>query len=104
MTSLDALLGNLIDYAGLYPPASLDLPAVIENYQRYLYFPDNWILNRLVLPASKLNEVRPGPKWRVTLLVDQDPGKLPPQIETLETKGDRRLSLPIGRASCRESG
>ncbi len=94
MTSLDALLENLIDYAGLYPPASLDLPEVIENYNRYLSSPDNWILNRLVLPASKLNDVKLRPKWRVTLLTDQDPGKLPPQIETLETKGDRRLSLP----------
>ena len=94
MTSLDALLGKLIDYAGLYPPASLPLPAVIQNYNQYLASPHNWILNRLVLPHSKLNEVQPGPNWHVTLLTDQDPGKLPRQIETLETKGSERLSLP----------
>jgi hypothetical protein len=94
MTPLQAFLTNLIDYAGLYPPASLQLPDVIENYNRYLSSPDAWILNRLVLPLSKLNEVKPGEAWRITLLTDQDPGPLPPQIETLETKGARRLSLP----------
>lgn len=92
--SLHALLENLVDYAGLYPPAGLPLPEVIQNYERYLASRDAWILNRLVLPFSKLNEVQLGPNWRVTLLTDQDPGLLPPQIETLETKNERRLSLP----------
>jgi hypothetical protein len=94
MTSLHALLENLIDYAGLYPPASLPLPEVIRNYERYLASPDAWMLNRLVLPIAKLHEVQLGPNWRVTLLTDRDPGPLPAQIETLETKNDRRLSLP----------
>jgi hypothetical protein len=94
MNSLHALLENLIDYAGLYPPASLPLTAVIENYGRYLSSPDNWVLNRLVLPLSKLNEVHVGLNWRVTLLTDTEPGPLPHQIETLETKNERRLSLP----------
>ena len=87
-------MSNLIDYAGLYPPASLPLPTVIQNYEQYLASPDNWILNRLVLPATKLNEVQLGANWRITLLVDRDAGPLPPQIETLETKGAGRLSLP----------
>lgn len=94
MTSLRALLTNLIDYAGLYPPAALPLPAVLQNYERYLASPHNWILNRLVLPATKLNEIQIAPAWRITLLTDTDPGPLPPQIETLETKGHQKLSLP----------
>ncbi|HYL72757.1 MAG TPA: hypothetical protein VEU96_01055 [Bryobacteraceae bacterium] len=92
--SLRALLANLIDYAGLYPPAALPLAAVIENYRRYLASPDGWILNRLVLPAAKLHEVRLGGDWRVTLLVDGEPGPLPHQIEALETKAGGGLSLP----------
>jgi hypothetical protein len=92
--SLRALLANLIDYAGLYPPAALPLPEVIANYERYLLSPEAWMLNRLVLPIEKLSEVSLGEKWRVTLLVDGEPGPLPPQIETLETKAGRRLSLP----------
>jgi hypothetical protein len=92
--SLRALIANLIDYAGLYPPAALPLPEVIANYQRYLTSKDAWILNRLVLPVAQLDELRLGENWRVTLLVDGEPGPLPPQIETLESKAGRRLSLP----------
>jgi hypothetical protein len=92
--SLRALLANLIDYAGLYPPAGLPLPEVIANYERYLASPDSWMLNRLVLPASKLSEVQIATNWRVTLLVESEPGPLPRQIETFEIKGERKLSLP----------
>jgi hypothetical protein len=92
--SLRTLLTNLIDYAGLYPPAALDLPTVLENYRRYLASSDNWILNRLVLPISKLGYIDLAGDWRVTLLVDSEPGPLPKQVETLETKMPRKLSLP----------
>jgi hypothetical protein len=92
--SLRALLANAVDYAGLYPPASLPLAEVVTNYRRYLHSPEAWMLNRLVLPMEKLSEVSLGEKWRVTLLVEGEPGPLPPQVETLETKAGRRLSLP----------
>jgi hypothetical protein len=92
--SLRALLANLIDYAGLYPPAGLPLPKVLENYESYLRSPDAWMLNRLVLPAARLPEVKLHDGWRITLLVDAEPGPLPAQIETLETKQAHALSLP----------
>ena len=92
--SLRALLSKVVDYAGLYPPASLPLPEVIKNYERYLRSPEAWMLNRLVLPTDRLGEVTPGENWRVTLLVESEPGPLPPQVETLETKSGKRLSLP----------
>lgn len=92
--SLRALLANLIDYAGLYPPASLPLEIVVERYRGFRASPENWILNRLVLPAARLPEVPLAEGWRVTLLVDGEPGPLPEQVETLETKWPARLSLP----------
>jgi len=90
--SLRALLTGLIDYAGLYPPAALPFAEVAARYESYAASPESWILNRLVLPAAHLAEVRPS--WRVTLLVDRDPGAVPAAIETFETKLPRRLSLP----------
>jgi hypothetical protein len=92
--SLRALFANLIDYAGLYPPASLPLDCVIANYRRYLASPDAWILNRLVLPFDKLRAVTLAQDWRITLLVNEEPGTLPKQVECLETKSGKRLSLP----------
>src|SRR4051794_13886432 len=86
--SLRALLTNLIDYAGLYPPAALPLEVVEERYRGFCASPDAWMLNRLVLPLAKLHVER---GWRVTLLADEDPGSLPPEVETIETKLPRAL-------------
>jgi len=92
--SLHALLSNLIDYAGLYPPAALPLHDVAEKYAAYRSSPYSWMLNRVVLPAAKLAEASMSEGWRITVLVDSEPGTLPPQVETLETKLPHRLSLP----------
>jgi hypothetical protein len=92
--SLRALLANIIDFAGLYPPAALPLPDVLGKYRGYLESPEVWMLNRLVLPVDKLSAVELGDNWRVTLLVEDEPGALPTQVETLERKSGRRLSLP----------
>jgi hypothetical protein len=94
--SLCALLTRLIDYAGLFPPAALSWPETRKNFSRYLDSPESWMLNRLVLP-EKLKDAELDARWRVTLLVDEEPGPpgtQAPQIETLETKRARRLSLP----------
>jgi hypothetical protein len=90
--SLRALLTHLIDYAGLYPPAGLPIADVARKYESYAASRDGWILNRLVLPSAHLGIVKPS--WHVSLLVDQDPGPLPPAIETFETKQPGRFSLP----------
>lgn len=92
--SLRALLEHVIDYAGLYPPAALPLNDVIQNYERYMHSPEAWMLNRLVLPEDKLRDVKLGEGWRVTLLVDKEPAKVPRQVETFETKSGGRLSRP----------
>ncbi len=92
--SLKALLSHLIDYAGLFPPAALPLPAAAANYDGFLASPEGWLLNRLILPAARLPEARLEGNWRVSLLVEEEPGPLPRQVETLETKLARGLSLP----------
>jgi hypothetical protein len=91
MTALQALLTRIVDYAGLYPPASLSLEETCANYEAYLHSANAWMLNRLVLPLPKL---RLGEGWRVSLLVDSEPGPQPPQVETFETKLAHQLSLP----------
>ena len=88
--SLTALLTNLIDYAGLYPPAALPFAEAAEKYRSHLVSPESWMLNRFVLPSAEGIEAN----WRITLLTDAEPGPLPPEVETLETKLPQKLSLP----------
>ena len=51
-----ALLSQCIDYAGLFPPASLDVQKTIENYSSYRAGPRAWALGRLILPAGRFVE------------------------------------------------
>ena len=56
MPAIQNLVEHLIDYAGLFPPASLELPQVIENYAQYCQGEFSWMLGRLIIPASRLDE------------------------------------------------
>jgi hypothetical protein len=77
MRAVEALLRGAIDYAGLFPPASLDLERTVENYAAYRAGNDAWALGRLVLPASSVAEfsdrwperVR---DWPISLLLGRD--------------------------------
>lgn len=54
--SLELLLAGAIDYAGLFPPAALDMTAATDSYARYLTDPDRRILGRFVVPVMRLRE------------------------------------------------
>lgn len=56
LSSTRALLAGLIDYAGLFPPARLPMPAAVYNYAHYLDLPFHWILGRFIVSASRLQE------------------------------------------------
>lgn len=47
-------LAGLIDYAGLFPPASLDLGAAVEEYRQVRIGPESWLVGRFICPASRL--------------------------------------------------
>ena len=48
---------KLIDYAGLFPPASLDLKTSFFNYIKYLQSQYNWLLSKFIVPAKRLPEL-----------------------------------------------
>lgn len=56
MHALRTLLTGLIDYAGLFPPAALDMPTVVRNYAAYRGTETAWILGRLIVPMARLDE------------------------------------------------
>jgi len=54
--SLRILLANLIDYAGLFPPAALTMEPTVKNYDAYRRGENAWLLARLVMPVARLGE------------------------------------------------
>jgi len=84
LKSVDALLHGLIDYAGLFPPASEDMRPALENYASYFAGADRDALGRFIVPVSRLSELEqagsdlmPRGKgntnpWRLSVLVAGD--------------------------------
>ena len=56
-SQLKPLLANIIDYAGLFPPAKLPLDQAIRNYVSYLTATENWMLSRFIIPARQLPDL-----------------------------------------------
>ncbi len=83
MTAIATLLDGLVDYAGLFPPASEDMRPALESYASYLESPDRRALARFVVPLRRLKELEdagkglfPGGRgsepWRLSVLVADD--------------------------------
>ncbi len=55
--SLQIFLNQILDYAGLYPPANLPLGEAIRNFAKYQSDSDVWMLSRFIIPAKRLPEL-----------------------------------------------
>jgi hypothetical protein len=54
--ALRTLLANVVDYAGLFPPAGLAMEQAVARFASYLRSENRWMLGRFVVPASRLRE------------------------------------------------
>ena len=81
VTALRALLPGRVDYAGLFPPAGLDMAVAVHNYAAYRAGDDAWILGRFVVPVSRFDELsealaalgaQAAPEWRLTAVAGAD--------------------------------
>ena len=79
-----SFLESLVDYAGLFPPASLGMEKAVEQYARHRRSPERWVLGRFVVPAARLGEMEKAAApylptlgatdpWRVTALLGAHP-------------------------------
>ena len=79
------LLRDLIDYAGLFPPASLSMASSVANYDLYSRSEWHWMLGRFIVPVARLSEFGeafiglPAPAhgtafstWRLSVLLGAD--------------------------------
>src|SRR5512141_363943 len=76
MTSLRTFLTGIIDYAGLFPPASLPMAAATANFAEYLAGPDRDLLGRFVVPASRLSELSDAARDLLPRHGDSEPWRL----------------------------
>lgn len=67
MNAIQVLLRNSIDYAGLFPPAGLDMGAAAGNYAEYLSGDAAWALGRFILPVNRLPEFEQAAKRHLPL-------------------------------------
>jgi hypothetical protein len=83
LKAIAALLHGLVDYAGLFPPASEDMRPALESYASYLEGPDQSALGRFIVPLRRLKELedvgadlfprnRDSDPWRLSVLVADD--------------------------------
>lgn len=83
LKSVDALLAGLVDYAGLFPPASEDMRAALECYASYTRSDDRAALGRFIVPISRLRELeeagaelmprgKRSEPWRLSVLIAED--------------------------------
>ncbi|MEX1054553.1 MAG: hypothetical protein WED81_00890, partial [Rhodothermales bacterium] len=56
---LQALLKEIIDYAGIFPPASLHLEEAARRFALYRSSENSWMLASFVCPAPRLKELLP---------------------------------------------
>jgi hypothetical protein len=57
LASVRSLFAQVIDYAGLFPPASLSMDEAIDEYLRHLAAPEAWVVTGFICPSSRLAEL-----------------------------------------------
>ncbi len=87
LASVRAFLENIIDYAGLFPPAGLPLSQALANYHNYRRSPAGWMLGRFLCPSARLSELASG--WRAA-------GGGPEDAASSSPAGPLRLAV-VGR-------
>lgn len=95
--SLRSLVGGLIDYAGLFPPAKLGMADAVKAFARHRAGPHAYGLARFVCPMARLDEwarcaepllagrspaedQAPPDPWRISVLID---GNLGDELEAI---------------------
>jgi hypothetical protein len=106
MNAIYSLLAGLIDYAGLYPPAALDMQSAVRNYLNYRQGRHGFVLGHFIVDLIRLAELREfaGQSLREMRLsvvgsTNSDWGSLLPlieggiPIETIEVKVEKPADI-----------
>ena len=98
--SAKALLTEIIDYAGLFPPSQATMAEAVGNYVAYKQSEYAWMLGRFVVPAVRLDEFKENAQeflttenvWHLSVLAGEDVYESIQLIENFNRQnGDRAL-------------
>ncbi len=56
-TAPEVFLSKLIDYAGIFPPANLELSLALSNYRSYIQSNHNWIISKFIISSTDLKKI-----------------------------------------------
>jgi hypothetical protein len=99
VTAVETLLSGLVDYAGLFPPASEDMRQALENYASYREGRDRAALGRFIVPIARLKELEDAGKN----LMPRGPGSEPWHLSLLIAKDVRAAGEEILKFNCDHS-
>lgn len=97
------LLRGLIDYAGLFPPARLEMALAVAEYDRQRSGEHAFMLERFVVPAARLGELEkelgvdvfsPAEPWPLTVLVGPDWAADAARLDDLEIRREGAFVAP----------
>lgn len=91
-----SLLASLVDYAGLFPPAGLEMEEAVEEYARHRRSPERWILGRFVVPARRLTEMETAAAPYLPTLGAADPWRISALLGT-GTEDDVAQAVSLGQ-------
>lgn len=101
--ALRVMLRGVVDYAGLFPPASLDMASAAGEYAMHRASDESWMLGRFVLPAARFAEfeqaarpVMPLEAWRSWALSALMSGDLEEDIARAEQFNERHRDARSG--------
>jgi hypothetical protein len=57
VSAIRSLLSKIIDYAGLFPPASLTLTETLQTFRRLSRESIGWMIGKIVLPSNVLSRI-----------------------------------------------
>jgi hypothetical protein len=100
---MNALLDGLVDYAGLFPPASESMRQALERYATYLAGPDQNALGRLIIPLSRLGEFeraageflprgKGAPPWKLSVIASGDATAAADEMTTFNRRHSEGLA------------
>jgi hypothetical protein len=107
MPSLREFFSGIIDYAGLFPPAKLDMSSTVRAYAEYQESDDKDLLGRFVVPAWRLEEFaaaasallpRHAEPWRLTAIAGDDLERTRTAVEHFNASHDAHSAA--GHAVC----